>query len=125
MIFTILMGRLTRDPELKYIPSGKAVCKFSIAIDAGTKEKKETLFLDIVTWEKTAEACSTCLHKGAPVMVEGRINVRQWETDAGEKRKAWEIVASNVQFLGSKPQAKPEHEPVDELPPLPDDQDFA
>ena len=121
-----LIGNLCRDPEMRFTPSGKAVCKFGIAVNGGTKDKKEVTFLNCVAWEKTAEAVSQCLHKGSAVMVEGRISVQEWETDAGEKRKSWEIVANNVQFLGGKgDNARPANGagPVPAEPP--DDEDYS
>ena len=99
-----IIGNLTRDPELRYIPSGQAVATFTIAINrtyanpSGGK-KEETTFLRIVTWGKRAEVCNEYLRKGSSVFVEGRLQARNWEAQDGTKRTTIEIVAQNVQFL--------------------------
>lgn len=100
------MGNLTRDPELKYTPQGTAVTRFSIAVNrqykAGDGEmKKEVNFFNIVVWGKSAENCGKFLAKGRPVLVEGRLQNRSYETQDKQKRTVTEIVADNVQFLGS------------------------
>lgn len=100
-----LMGNLTRDPELRYIPSGTAVASFTVASNrvytssAGEK-KEETCFMRIVAWARQAELCGEYLKKGSPVFVEGRLQSRSWETPDGQKRSTIEVVAQNVQFLG-------------------------
>jgi len=104
----ILMGNLTRDPELRYTPAGKAVTNFSIAVNRKYKVdeqwKEETDFFDIVVFGKQAENCSEYLRKGRPVLVDGRLQQRRWETDEGQKRSKVEVVAMTVQFLGSRGQ---------------------
>jgi single-strand DNA-binding protein len=102
-----LMGNLTRDPELRYIPSGKAVASFSVAVNRSYKdpsgEKKEDVsFVNVVVWGKLAEICGEYLTKGRPVMVEGRLKSSSWEAQDGQKRSKLEVVAQDVQFLGSK-----------------------
>jgi single-strand DNA-binding protein len=102
-----LIGNLTRDPELRYIPSGDAVANLGLAVNRvyKTKEgekKEDTCFVTVVVWRKLAEICGEYLSKGSPIMVEGRLQSRNWETNEGEKRSTLEIVASNVQFLGKK-----------------------
>jgi len=109
----MLMGNLTKDPELRYIPSGAAVCTIRLAVShqyrsAAGEAKKETSFVDVVVWAKTAEACSRFLKKGSPVFVEGRLRIREYTPrgeESGRKRYATEIVANNVQFLswGERP----------------------
>lgn len=99
-----LIGNLTRDPELRYIPSGQAVTTFTVAVNraytAGTGEKKEeTSFIRVVVWARRAEVCNEYLKKGSPVFVEGRLQSRSWEAQDGTKRSTIEVVASNVQFL--------------------------
>jgi single-strand DNA-binding protein len=99
-----LMGNLTRDPELRYVPSGKAVTTFTIAINrvftSQTGEKKEIVsFIRIVVWGRRAEVCGEYLSKGSPVFVEGRLQSRSWEGQDGQKRSTIEVVADNVQFL--------------------------
>jgi single-strand DNA-binding protein len=102
-----LMGNLTRDPELRYIPSGTAVANFTLAInrpykDSSGEKKEEVSFIKIVVWGRMAEICGEYLTKGRPVLVEGRLKSRSWETEDGQKRSALDVVASNVQFLGSR-----------------------
>ncbi|MDD3268970.1 MAG: single-stranded DNA-binding protein [Syntrophomonadaceae bacterium] len=94
----ILIGRLTRDPELRYTPSGTAVATFTLAV--GRKFKRdETDFIPIVTWTKLAEHCANYLSKGRMVAVEGRIQVRTYDTQEGQKRWVTEVVAEDVRFL--------------------------
>ncbi|MDD2620069.1 MAG: single-stranded DNA-binding protein [Syntrophomonadaceae bacterium] len=94
----VLIGRLTRDPELRYTPSGTAVATFTLAV--GRKFKRdETDFIPIVTWTKLAEHCANYLSKGRLVAVEGRIQVRTYETQEGQKRWVTEVVAEDVRFL--------------------------
>jgi len=95
----ILIGRLTRDPELRYTPSGVAVTKFSIAVDRPFSKEKEVDYIDTVTWQKLAEICSSQLSKGRLVAVEGRLQIRSYEDNQGNKRKAAEVVAESVKFL--------------------------
>lgn len=102
----ILMGNLTRDPELRYTPGGTAVANFGIAINRRFKTedevREEVDFFDIVVWGKQAENCSEYLSKGRSVLVEGRLQQNRWETSEGQKRSKVEVVANTVQFLGSK-----------------------
>ena len=102
-----LMGNLTRDPELRYIPSGTAVANFGMAVNRtyttqDGERKEDVCFVDIVTWSKTAENCANYLTKGRPVLIEGRLQYRSWETDDGQKRSKLEVVADRVQFLGGR-----------------------
>jgi single-strand DNA-binding protein len=102
MNVVILIGRLVADPELKYTPSGIAVASFTIAIDRPFKTEsgeKETDFLDIVAWRQRAEFAANYLSKGRLVAVHGRVQVRSWVQQDGQKRRKWEIVADNVQGL--------------------------
>ena len=108
----ILIGNLTRDPEIRYIPSGTPVGEFGIAVNrayttATGERKEEVCYVKIVTWNKLAENCSKYLVKGRPVFVEGRLQSRSWETKDGEKRSTLEVIADRVQFL-SRPAAKGE-----------------
>ena len=93
-----LIGRLTKDPELKFTPSGKAVCSFSIA---NNKMKEGVNFFNIVTWGKTAEYVSSYVKKGNRVAIEGRLEQRSWESEQG-KRSTVEIVAERIQGLEKK-----------------------
>ena len=102
-----LMGNLTRDPELRYVPSGTAVANFSLAInrpykDTTGEKKEEVSFVRVVVWGKMAEVCGEYLTKGRPVLVEGRLKSRSWEAQDGQKRSALDVVATSVQFLGSR-----------------------
>ena len=102
----ILAGNLTRDPETRFLPSGTAVTEFAIAVNSRYKSKsseewkEEVSFFDIVVFGKTGENCAEYLSKGSPVLVEGRLRQRRWETD-GQKRSKIEIAADAVQFLSS------------------------
>jgi single-strand DNA-binding protein len=93
-----LIGRLTRDPELRYTPNGVAVTNFDLAVPR-PGEKKETDFIRIIAWKKTAELCADYLKKGRQVAVEGRLQIRSYETQDGQKRRVAEVVANQVQFL--------------------------
>ncbi len=100
-------GNLTRDPEIRYVDNGgKAVTKFSIAINRKTKAGDETTYLDIIAWDKLAEICNQYLKKGMPVLVDGRLAVRDYVNKDGEKRRAVEIVAREMQMLGMKPSSE-------------------
>ena len=94
----ILIGRLVRDPELKYTPNGVAVCNFTLAVDRAFSKDKEADFIPIVVWGKIAEACGNNLNKGRLVAVSGRLQIRTYEKD-GQKRYITEVVASEVKFL--------------------------
>jgi len=115
----IIMGNLTRDPEVRYNPSGKAVATLSIAVNKrsgrGEEGKDDVSFFDVVVWEKQAETCGQYLTKGSSVLVEGRLQQRRWETDDGQKRSKVEIVAQNVQFMPKKQQG-PGGEPMADEP---------
>lgn len=98
----ILMGRLTRDPELRHTGSGTPVCSFSIAIDNGYGESRQTDFINCVAWNKTAEFVNKYFTKGGMIIVDGRISTRTWEGQDGKKNYATEVVANQVSFGGSK-----------------------
>ena len=95
----ILVGNLVRDPEIRYVGSGAAVTKFTLAVNRRTKQQEETDFIDCVAWDKLAETCNTYLKKGMATLVEGRLSIRSYETKEGEKRKATEIVLNTMQML--------------------------
>jgi len=100
----ILIGRLTRDPELKYIPSGTPVASFTLAVNRPFTNKegeKEADFIPIVVWRKQAENCANYLGKGSLVAVDGRMQVRNYEQD-GQRRYITEVVADSVRFLDRK-----------------------
>lgn len=103
----ILIGRLTRDPELKYIPSGTPVASFTLAVDRPFTNKqgeRETDFVPIVVWRKQAENCANYLGKGSLVAVDGRLQVRSYEQD-GQRRYITEVVAEDVRFLDRRGEA--------------------
>ena len=100
-----LIGNLVRPPELRYTPSGTAVADLRLAVNRsyttqGGEKREETCFLTIVVWGKQAEACGEYLDKGSPILVEGRLQTREWETKDGQKRAVVEVVADRVQFMG-------------------------
>jgi single-strand DNA-binding protein len=104
----ILIGRLTRDPELRYVPSGQPVASFTLAVDrpfVNANGERGTDFIDIVAWRKLAEQATTHLSKGRLVAVEGRLQIRSYETQDGQKRKVAEVVADGIRFLDKKPTA--------------------
>ena len=106
----ILIGRLTRDPELRYVPSGHHVASFTLAVDrpfANQQGERQTDFIDIVAWRRLAEQVTQHLNKGRLVAVEGRLQIRSYETQDGQKRKAAEVVADAVRFLDRKAGAGP------------------
>jgi single-strand DNA-binding protein len=98
----ILVGRLTRDPEMRFIASGSGVVKFTLAVNRRMKNGEETMFIDIVAWEKLAETCNTYLKKGMSVLVEGRLVIRNYDDKDGNKRKATEVVIDVMQMLDRK-----------------------
>ncbi len=108
---SILIGRLTKEPELKYTNTGVAVCTFTLAIDRPFKDSqgnKEADFLNIVTWRQLAETCANYLKKGRLCAVEGRIQIRNYENNEGRRIYITEIVADNVRFLESGNRAEAE-----------------
>jgi single-strand DNA-binding protein len=94
-----IVGNLTRDPEIRYINSGAAVTKFTLAVNRRSKQQEETDFIDCVAWDKLAETCNTYLKKGMSVLCDGRLSIRSYETKEGEKRKAAEVVVNVMQML--------------------------
>lgn len=105
----VLVGNLTRDPELRHTPSGTAVCEFGIAVntrekDPGSGEWVDRAdFFDVTVWGDQGEACATYLKKGSPAGVDGRLRQDRWETQDNQKRSKVKIIAAVVQFLGSRP----------------------
>jgi single-strand DNA-binding protein len=105
----ILLGRLGQDPELKYTPSGTAVCNFSIATsenwtDKSGQKQEKTEWHRIVVWGKLGELCNQYLSKGRQAFVEGRLQTRSWDDQQGNKKYTTEILASSVQFIGGATQ---------------------
>ena len=111
----ILVGNLTKKPELKPLKDDKCVARFSIAINRKWKDGEKTTYVDIECWNKTAINVEKYLDKGSPVLVDGELELKRWETDGGEKRSKLMVVAFVVQFLESKPKQEAGQAP-DEQP---------
>src|ERR1700730_9790210 len=101
----ILIGRVTRDPELRYTPAGVAVTQFTLAVDRpfsnSQSKEREADFINIVTWRQLAETCANYLRKGRLTAVEGRLQIRNYDNNEGRKVYVTEVVADNVRFLES------------------------
>ena len=116
----LLMGNLTRDPELRYTPGGQAVATFTIAVNRTYnsqqgEKKEEVSFVRIVVWARRAEVCNEYLKKGSGVFVEGRLQSRSWEAQDGSKRSTMEVIANNVQFLSNRGGGSRSQESVPEV----------
>ena len=103
----VLVGNLTKDPELRHTPSGTAVCKLRLAVNTRQKDPQgnwgdKPNYFDVTVWGNQGESCAQYLSKGRPVGVDGRLDWREWEAQDGSKRQAVEIIANSVQFLGSR-----------------------
>src|SRR5918998_4859670 len=104
----ILVGNLTRDPELRHTPSGMAVCSLRLAVNTRRKDQasgqwvEKPNYFDVTVWGQQGENCAQYLSKGRPVGVDGRLEWREWDAQDGTKRQAVEIIADSVQFLGSR-----------------------
>jgi len=119
----IIIGRVGKDPELKYTPSGAAVCNFSVATTDRYKdkqgEKQETTeWHNVTAWQKLAEICGKYLAKGSKVMIEGKIQTRNYDDRDGNKKYITEIIASNMEMLGDKKETKPQQEQQPAAPPF-------
>ncbi|HEY8236350.1 MAG TPA: single-stranded DNA-binding protein [Gaiellaceae bacterium] len=104
----VLVGNLTKDPELRHTPSGTAVCSLRLAVNTRRKDSatgewtEKPNYFDITVWGNQGESCAQYLSKGRPVAVDGRLEWREWDAQDGTKRQAVEIIADSVQFLGSR-----------------------
>ncbi len=124
----VLIGRLTKDPELRYTQSGKAVCTFTLAVDRpylANNGNREADFINIVVWNKTAENCAQYLAKGKLAAVDGRLQIRSYDGQDGQRRYVTEIIADNVRFLSPKSEGSQQeawigdsgyNSPADDLP---------
>jgi single-strand DNA-binding protein len=107
----VLVGNLTRDPELRHTPSGTPVCKLRIAVNTRQKDAAtgqwgdKPNYFDVTVWGNQAESAAQYLSKGRPVAIDGRLDWREWDAQDGSKRQAVEIIADTVQFLGSRGEA--------------------
>jgi single-strand DNA-binding protein len=121
----ILMGNLTRNPELRYTPSGTPVASFGLATSRRFKQgdelKEEVCFVDIVVFGKQAEHCGQYLNKGNGAIIEGRLQQRRWETEDGQKRSKHEVVAQTVTFMPKRSESGAVGNPE---APVPDDMSF-
>ena len=117
----VLLGRLTRDPELRTTNSGVSVATFSVAVDRAYKDasgERGVDFIDIVAWRNTAEFAARYFQKGQLAAVEGRLQIRDWTDTDGHKRRAAEVVAQNIYFAGQKPQAQAGADHAGEFAPI-------
>ena len=120
-----LMGNLTKDPELRYTPSGTPVASLRLAVNSTFKgqdgqRKEDVCYVTIVVWNKQAELCNQYLKKGRPILVEGRLIYRSWEQE-GKTRSTLEVRADRVQFMGRREDAGPSHESSEEPVPVMDE----
>lgn len=117
----ILAGNLTRDPSLRYTPSGTAVCSFDLAInsfykDAKGEKQEEALFVPITVWKRQAELCAEFLKKGRPALIEGRIKQERWFDKDNNKRQRLTVVATLIRFLGAPPKGDETPQPTETEP---------
>ncbi len=111
----ILLGNLTRDPEIRYTPTGTAVCEIGLAVNNRRKNADgawvdEPVFVDITLWERTAEVASEYLTKGSPLLVEGRLKLDTWQAQDGQKRSKLKVVGDRIQLLGTRQEGGPPEE---------------
>ena len=119
----VIIGRLTRDPEMRQTPSGTAVCTFTLAVDRSFKSangERETDFIPVVAWRQLGENCAQYLAKGKLAAVDGRLQLRRYEDKDGSKRTAAEVIADNVRFLSPKSEPNVDDGDVTLAPPLDD-----
>jgi single-strand DNA-binding protein len=103
----VLVGNLTRDPELRHTPGGTSVCSLRLAVNTRRKDESgqwtdKPNYFDVTVWGGQAESCAQFLSKGRPVGIDGRLEWREWDAQDGSKRQAVEVIAENVQFLGGR-----------------------
>ncbi len=115
-----VIGNVGQNPEMRFTPAGKPVTSFSIATSNKYEKdgewKEETTWFNIVCWNKLAETCNQFVVKGQQVYAEGRLHLREWDGNDGQKHFKLEIIANSVLFLGKKGEVKPEDKPTDEFP---------
>jgi len=122
----LLIGNLTKDPEMRYTSQGVAVVNLRLATnrkfrDRNQELKEEVCFITAVAWDKQAEVCNQYLHKGSPVFIEGRLQSRSWEDNAGQKRSVIEVRVERLQFLGGAPASRPQPAPAASEESLPEE----
>jgi single-strand DNA-binding protein len=118
----LLIGRLTRDPELRYTQNGTAVVEFGLAMNrnyttADGQKKEDTCFVTVIMWQKKAEIISQYMRKGRQIFIEGRLELDSWQTSDGQKRSKLRVVGSNFQFLGPPPDGASSAKPPASAPP--------
>ncbi len=118
----LLMGNLTRDPEMRATPSGTAVCQFGLAVNriynnSNGERQEETTFVDIEAWGRQAETISKYVSKGNPLFVEGRLKLDSWENKEGEKRSKMKVVLENMQLISQRGEGGGGYSPSDSSPP--------
>ncbi len=123
-----LAGNLTKDPDMRYIPSGTAVATMSMACNRRWKDKEgnkkeDVSYVRVIAWGKMGENCAEYLKKGSPVFVEGRMQSRSWEGADGKKQYGMDVIATSVQFLGGKKEEKKAEEPPAAPSPTEEDKD--
>ena len=119
----VIIGRLTRDPEVRSTANGTPVCTFTLAVDRSFKSasgERETDFIPVVVWRQLGETCGRYLAKGKLAAVDGRLQIRTYQAQDGSKRTAAEVVADNVRFLSPKSEPSVNDSEVDLAPPLDD-----
>lgn len=109
-----LMGRLTRDPELKYTKNEKPITSFTLAVDRGARGYDAADFIDCIAWDKTAQFIDQYFRKGERMLVTGHIQTRNWETEDGKRRKATEVVVDRAYFVETKSRGDVAHQPESE-----------
>ena len=119
----LLIGNLTRDPDLKYLSSGVPVASFGLAVnrtytDGNGEKQEDPCFVDVTCWSRLAEVSAEYLKKGKSVFIEGRLQYRSWEAEDGGKKSKLEVVAQNIQFLGGGSKADSEEEDADDAVPF-------
>ena len=102
----MLMGRVPRDPDLRYTPQGVPVSDLGLAVNreytSGNERRKETVFIDVTLWRRQAEVCCQYMKKGSPIFIEGRLSMDTWDGQDGQKRTKYRVVAENFQFIGGR-----------------------
>jgi single-strand DNA-binding protein len=112
-----LVGNIARDPDLRYVATGSAVTKFTLAVNRRKKEADAADYIDVVTWDKLAETSNTYLKKGSLVLIEGQLTIRAYESKGGEKHKAGEVVMSVLQMLVRRTKGGDDAESAAEIAP--------
>lgn len=98
----ILIGNVGREPEMRFTPTGKPVTSFSLAVNKKYQDQESTIWFSITTWEKLAETCNQYVFKGMKIMVEGAIELEEWDGQDGQKQSKLKVTASNIEFLSKQ-----------------------